>query len=305
MGQSLYDNYETAKDVFDKAGDEIKNWCFKGTKEELRQTVITQPSIYTVTMASYEAFLKRLSLENIDLDILAFAGFSLGEYSALTASGAISTFKDGLDIVTKRGMMMQAAGLNEKGELFSGMMAAFGERESILECVDLAREDGILSGANFNSLIQTVVAGDYEALDRFQRVAKDKGIRTKMLSVSSAFHSPLMDKVSDELYDLLLKKDIEGTDKKVFSNVTGKELPENLTKEAMAKILASQVKSPVYWQETMENLLKLEPDIFIEVGPGTTLLGILKKIDESKLSSNVEDKESLESTIELLKKGNR
>ena len=89
----------------------------------------------------------------------------------------------------------------------------------------------------------------------------------------------------------------------MFSNVTGKELPLDMTKEELAKILAAQAKSPVYWQETMENLLSLKPDIFIEIGPGTTLLGILKKMNEDLLSSNVEDKESLERTIELLKKG--
>ncbi|MFA5638449.1 MAG: ACP S-malonyltransferase [Anaerovoracaceae bacterium] len=308
MGLSLYDNYKAAKAIFDEAGEEIKKWCFKGTKEELRETVITQPCIFTVTMAAYEGLMDRVKEENIDLEILGYAGFSLGEYSALTATGIIRDFSDGLDIVVKRGKMMQEAGLNEKGELFSGMAAAFGDRETILDLLELSRKDGVLNGSNFNSPIQTVVSGDYEALKRFQNAAKEKGIRVKMLSVSSAFHSPLMEEASEKLYNLLLGKDLSCTDKKVFSNVTGKEFPMDLShekacKEALVKIMALQVKSPVYWQETMENLLTLEPDIFIEIGPSTTLLGILKKIDESKASSNVEDKDSLERTIELLKKG--
>ena len=194
MGKDLYDNYEAAKNVFDMAGDQIKEWCFDGDAETLKQTHVTQPTVYTVTMAAYEAFLEALEKEGLkdDIEIIGYAGFSLGEYAALTAAGAIGEIKTGMEIVTKRGQMMNEAGLGPDGQPMGKMAAAMAKRPQVLEAVEEARGDGILEGVNFNSPSQTVVAGDKDAIARFMDVAKEKKIRAKELPVGTAFHSPMM-----------------------------------------------------------------------------------------------------------------
>ena len=143
MGKSLHDSSKEAKRIFDLAGQEIQDWCFEGTKEMLRQTNITQPCIYTVSMAAYEAFLEELSGLDEDLidqiEMAGMAGFSLGEYAALTAGGSIRSFETGVGVVRNRGTWMNEAGKDENGESIGGMIAAFGEREHILECVEASK----------------------------------------------------------------------------------------------------------------------------------------------------------------------
>ena len=179
MGKDLYETYPEAKTIFDMAGDQVKAWCFEGDEETLKQTHVTQPTIYTTTMAAYEAFMAEIKKQAMtdDLEVVALAGFSLGEYSALTAAGAIDEISKGIDIVSKRGVLMQQAGLDEEGNAKGGMAAGIGDRKAILEAVEDAREDGILEGVNFNSPVQTVVAGDKAALKRFRRAAKAKGVK--------------------------------------------------------------------------------------------------------------------------------
>lgn len=194
MGKDLYDSYPQAKEIFDMAGEQIKDWCFNGDKETLKQTHVTQPTIYTVSMAAYKALLAELKENGLEdqLEVTAVAGFSLGEYSALTAAGVIDDIGKGVEIVAKRGTLMQEAGLDENGNAKGGMAAALGKRDKILEAVEQAREDGILEGVNFNSPKQTVVAGDKAAVARFEEIAKENKIKAIPLSVSTAFHSPMM-----------------------------------------------------------------------------------------------------------------
>jgi [acyl-carrier-protein] S-malonyltransferase len=300
MGNSLYENSLAAKKIFDAAGEEIKEWCFNGTKEMLRMTKITQPSIYTVTMAAYVALLEELEKWNInDIEIVGMAGFSLGEYAALTAAGSIDDYKKGIGIVTKRGQWMNEAGLDQNGEPLGGMMAAFGERHHILECVDLCREDGILEGVNFNSPSQTVIAGSKDALERFKRKAKELGhIKAIPLSVSTAFHSSMMLPSVEKLKKLLIEENLHQPIGRIYSNVTGKLIEENAD---MAELMAKQAMSPVYWQETIESMLKDGVELFIEIGPGTTLSGIVNKINHEINTAHVQDMDSLEHTIGVLK----
>ena len=300
MGNSLYENSQAAKDVFETAGEEIKEWCFNGTKEMLRMTRITQPCIYTVTMAAYGALLEELEKLQLDsFEIVGMAGFSLGEYAALTAAGSIDDYKKGISIVTKRGQWMNEAGLGEDGEPVGGMIAAFGDRENILDCVELCREHGILEGVNFNSPTQTVVAGDKAALERFKKRSKELGhIKAIPLSVSTAFHSSIMAPSVEKLRELLVKETLHQPVGRLYSNVTGKPFKENTD---LAELMAKQAMSPVYWQETIENMLKDGVELFIEVGPGTTLSGIVKKINHEIKTTHVEDMESLHRTIGILK----
>ena len=309
MGKSLYDSSKEAKRIFDLAGQEVQEWCFEGTKELLRQTNITQPCVYTVSMAAYEAFLEELS--GLDEELLnklemeGMAGFSLGEYAALTAGGAIQSFEAGLNIVRNRGTWMNDAGKDADGESKGGMIAAFGEREDILECVEASREDGILEGVNFNSPVQTVVAGDKEALERFKQRTKELGhIKAVPLSVGTAFHSPMMEPAVPKLLELLLASDLKKPTVKVYSNVTGKDFMEGFRGDEgqwISGIMANQAKSPVYWQETMENMIADGIRTFIEIGPGTTLSGLAKKIDHELITMRIEDQETLTETIDTLK----
>lgn len=309
MGKSLYENSKEAQRIFDLAGDEIKNFCFEGTKEALRQTEITQPCIYTVTMAAYEAFLEAISnLEESELnhvDLQGMAGFSLGEYAALTAGGTINDFNVGLDIVKQRGKWMSEASKNEDGESKGGMIAAFGERQHILDCVEQARDTGILEGVNFNSPIQTVIAGDREALERFKIKAKELGqIKAVPLSVSTAFHCPMMEPAVGKLQDLLSKTALNKPSVKIYSNVTGRDMMEGSQGDQgqwIAELMARQAKRPVYWQETIENMHADGVEVFIELGPGKTLSGLVKKINPELGVINIQDIESLEESIGKLK----
>ena len=313
MGQDINDKYKISRQIFEMAGEEITNWCFFGDKETLRRTEVTQPCIYTVTMACYKAFLEEFSKltmgqnfnnENENLEIVSYAGFSLGEYAALTAADVIGDFKTGLEIVKKRGKWM--------GEFGSGgMVAAMGERANILQIVEEARQDSILEGVNFNSPTQTVVAGDKVALERFCEIAKHHGhVKTVVLSVGNAFHSPLMEPVSGKLYDLFLDTELNHPNKPVYSNATSRDISEYIAQdekdgispsESLAKLMALQVKTPVYWEEIMNNLIASGVDIFIEIGPVKTLSGLAKKIKHDAITLHVENAESLENTIRALK----
>ena len=309
MGKSLYDNSKEARRVFELAGDEIKAWCFEGSKEILRQTNITQPCVYTVSIAAYEAFLEELSTlseEQLDcLEMQGMAGFSLGEYAALTAGGVFNDFEEGLSIVKNRGAWMNEAGRDADGEILGGMIAAFGDRARILNCVEAAREDGILEGVNFNSPVQTVVAGDKAALERFKIKSKEFGqIKAVPLSVGSAFHSPMMGAAAPKLKELLLNSSLRRPTAKIFSNVTGRDLMEGCQGDEgqwLAELMAKQVTSPVYWQETIQNMESEGINIFIEFGPGNTLSGLAKKISPGVVTMNIEDYDTLTGTMAKLK----
>lgn len=314
MGKSLCDNSREARRIFELAGPDIQEWCFEGSKEILRQTNITQPCVYTVSMAAYEAFLEELSKlpeESInELEMAGMAGFSLGEYAALTAGGVIPDFETGLAIVRKRGTWMNEAGKDENGDNRGGMIAAFGERERILKCVEASREDGILEGVNFNSPVQTVVAGDRDALERFKVKAKELGqIKAVPLSVGTAFHSPMMEPAVPKLRELLLAAGLKKPTVTVYSNVTGKDVMDGFPGDEgggegrwISDIMANQAKSSVYWQESMENMIADGISTFIEIGPGNTLSGLARKINHELITMNIENSETLMETIDTLKR---
>jgi [acyl-carrier-protein] S-malonyltransferase len=310
MGKSLSDSSRAAEKIFELAGEDVREHCFNGSKELLRQTNVTQPAIFTVTMAAYEAFMEGLAkieaYKKGDIVIAAISGFSLGEYAALTASSSIDSFQKGLEIVSRRGNLMDKAGRSPDGQPLGGMVATFGNREDILLCVEAARQGGMLSGVNFNSPIQTVVAGDFQALERFMELGKEKRLKSKMLSVSTAFHSPLMEGASEQLEELLKTMDLKEPLAKVYSNLTGRDLMEGFHKdkesvsEYLAELMGKQAHSPVYWQEIIEAMAKEGIDYFIEIGPGVTLSGLTKKIIPDVNTLNVENQESLEKTLEVL-----
>ncbi len=307
MGKDLYDHYPLAKKIFDDAGREIEQWCFEGTKEILAQTHITQPTVYTVTMAAYKAFMEAAERQGISqhLEIVGLAGFSLGEYAALTVAGSIEKIQDGLTIVTRRGEWMEQAGLDEEGQPRGGMVAAFGKRQPILDAVEEARQGRILQGVNFNSPVQTVVAGEKSALEDFITIAKSHRIKAKMLRVSTAFHSEMMIPATEKLKELLLEASLKAPRQKVYSNVTARDMMAEFDGEDVgsyiAQRMAVQARHPVYWEETIQAMVQDGAEAIIEVGPGSTLSGLTKKIHHDTLTLHVENYQSLEHTMDTLK----
>lgn len=307
MGNDLYGTYQAAKEVFDLAGEQVKDWCFKGDEETLKQTHVTQPCVYTVTMAAYRAFLEALENEGLssDVKIIGYAGFSLGEYAALTAAGSIDSIKKGMEIVTKRGQLMNQAGLGPDGQPRGKMAAAMGDRQAVLEVVEEARGDGILEGVNFNSPVQTVVAGDKEAVARFTEAAKAKKIRAKVLPVGTAFHSPMMIPAAEELKEVLTQADLKAPREKIYANITAEDMMQDFDGTDpcayMAQIMSRQAMSPVYWQETISHFKRDGAQVLIEIGPGKTLTGLAKKTEPDLKRFHIEDGESLKETIEGLK----
>lgn len=307
MGKDLYDSYPQAKEIFDLAGDQIKEWCFEGDAETLKQTHVTQPTIYTVSMAAYKALLAELEKNGLSdkLEIDAVAGFSLGEYSALTAAGVIPKISEGVEIVAQRGTLMQEAGRDEDGNAKGTMAAALGKREKILDLVEQAREDGILEGVNFNSPKQTVVAGDKAAVARFAELAKENRIKAIPLSVSTAFHSPMMIPAAEKLKDVLRQAELKMPEITVYADVTADDIMKDYDggdlKDYLVEIMAKQAMSPVYWEEIIRRFEADGVKAIIEVGPGTTLSGLTKKTCKEITALNVENVETLQETIAQLK----
>lgn len=307
MGKDLYDSYPQAKEIFDLAGDQIKEWCFEGDAETLKQTHVTQPTIYTVSMAAYKALLAELEKNGLSdkLEIDAVAGFSLGEYSALTAAGVIPKISEGVEIVAQRGTLMQEAGRDEDGNAKGTMAAALGKREKILDLVEQARKDGILEGVNFNSPKQTVVAGDKAAVARFAELAKENRIKAIPLSVSTAFHSPMMIPAAEKLKDVLRQAELKMPEITVYADVTADDIMKDYDggdlKDYLVEIMAKQAMSPVYWEEIIRRFEADGVKAIIEVGPGTTLSGLTKKTCKEIAALNVENVETLQETIAQLK----
>lgn len=307
MGKDLYDSYPQAKEIFDLAGDQIKEWCFEGDAETLKQTHVTQPTIYTVSMAVYKALLAELEKNGLSdkLEIDAVAGFSLGEYSALTAAGVIPKISEGVEIVAQRGTLMQEAGRDEDGNAKGTMAAALGKREKILDLVEQAREDGILEGVNFNSPKQTVVAGDKAAVARFAELAKENRIKAIPLSVSTAFHSPMMIPAAEKLKDVLRQAELKMPEITVYADVTADDIMKDYDggdlKDYLVEIMAKQAMSPVYWEEIIRRFEADGVKAIIEVGPGATLSGLTKKTCKEIAALNVENVETLQETIAQLK----
>lgn len=291
MGKDLYDNFKIAKELFDKAEDvlktPIKKICFEGPDEELKKTENTQPAVLLLSYICY----KLLESEGFTFD--TFAGFSLGEYSALTAAGVIN-INDALTLVRKRGLIMEKAVPEGKG----GMAAVLGLSDEEVEKI-CNEVEGIVVPANYNCPGQLVISGEKEAVLKAADIAENRGAkRVVVLNVSGPFHSPLLENASKELksvLDLINFNSLNG--KKVLSNVTAETHSDSSIKEFLVK----QMYSPVKWNKTIENLISAGYDTFIEVGPGKVLTGLMRSIDKSKAAYSVNNLESFKTVVEKLR----
>ncbi len=288
MGKTLYDTNAKSREIFDAAPEEIRSLCFEGTAEELAQTSVTQPCVYTMTIAAYVAFQEKLGKLGLTPDMAA--GFSLGECAALTAAG-VYDFKTGINLVTNRGNWMQEAA-GGKGS----MMAALGTVDKVEECVELAKPYGMIAAVNYNSPKQTVVSADFEALEAFKKIAKDHKLRVVPLKVGGPFHSPMLAPAAEKMKQALSELPLSRPTLPVYANVTA----QKITDEDLTELLSKQIMSPVRWEQTVRNMIADGADIFVEIGPGKTLCGLIAKTDASVTVLNVEDAESLKNTIETI-----
>lgn len=286
MGKELCDISKAAREVFEKV-DSVREGtsrqCFEGTKEELFKTVNTQPCMFAVDLAAAEA----LRENGVAADCVA--GFSLGEIPAVTFAKMVSV-TDGAKIVTKRGEYM-----NEAAEATEGAMCAVVKLEN--EVVEgICKEFSDAYPVNYNCPGQLTCAVAKADVDAFSQRVKEAGGRAIPLAVSGGFHSPFMrgaaEKMAEELKNYTFKK----PELEIYSNYTARKYSED-----PAILLARQIENPVRWQEIVEGMIDEGVDTFVEVGPGKTLAGLISKISKEVRVFNVENKETLEKTLEALK----
>lgn len=292
MGKELCENFSEAKEIFhiaDKVlGRSISNLCFEGPMEELTSTNNTQASILTTSIAALEVLKKH------NIEPFMVAGLSLGEYSALVASGALS-LEDALKVVEKRGQFMKEDSDKYKGE----MAAVLGLSEEVLkEICSECRDLGVISIANYNCPSQIVIAGEIKPLEKAIELCNEKGAKKVIkLPVSGAFHTELLINASNRLRNELEEINFKDFIVLFIPNLTG-EVLESV--ENIKDILKDQVKSSVQWEKTIITMKDAGVDTFIEIGPGKALSGFVKKVDRSLKVYNVEDLASLNKTLEGL-----
>jgi [acyl-carrier-protein] S-malonyltransferase len=293
MVRDLYEKYSQAKKIIDLAGGDIKNIIFNGPEETLKATQNAQPAIFTVSMAIFEVFKSNYNFANSEF---IAAGHSLGEYCALCAAGFFN-FKDGLEMVKARGKFIHEASCQNPGT----MAAILGIRkEQILDICAKVSSYGVCEAVNFNSPGQIVIAGTLEAVNKAIELANTSGaIKSVVLNVSGPFHSSLMSSASDKMSKELEKYNFSNAIFGVYTNCDAQ-----FTKDAseIKEKLGVQIKSSVKWDESINNMIQLGFEKFIEVGPGRVLSGLLRGIDKTKKALNIEDNLSLQKTLEELSK---
>ncbi|MBR2318498.1 MAG: ACP S-malonyltransferase [Bacteroidaceae bacterium] len=274
MGKELYDSNPIAKEYFEKAneilGFRITDIMFNGSDEELRQTKVTQPAVFihSVVTAISQG-------EEFKPDMVA--GHSLGEFSALTAAGALS-FEDGLKLVYKRALAMQKACEMQK----STMAAILGLEEKVVEeiCKEIYDSGKIVVAANYNCPGQIVISGSIEGIEEACTRLKEAGAKRALpLSVSGAFHSPLMQPAKEELEAAIKETVFKTPCCPVYQNVDA--LPYTSPEEIKANLIA-QLTSPVRWTATINNMIDDGATEFTECGPGNVQQGLIKKIQASR-----------------------
>lgn len=295
MGKELYEKFPVCKKVFEEASQSISldltRLCFEGPKEELDLTENTQPSVVTMSVAAYSVLVE----EGIKPDVVA--GLSLGEYSALFASGVFS-ISQVIPLVKKRGKFMQEAVPVGDGKMTA--ILALSE-DKVREACDEAKAVGIVEPANFNCPGQIVIGGEIAATTEAARLAKEKGaLKTIDLPVSAPFHTSMLKPAADCLKVELDQIDLGTIETPIITNVTANYVNKA---EDVKELLYRQVMSSVLWEQTIRLMIADGVTNFIEIGPGKTLSGFVKKIDRSLNIYNVEDLASLETTVGAMKAG--
>jgi len=290
MGKDLYENFESAKTIFNKAdeilGKNISTICFEGPDEDLKQTINTQPAILTTSIAALEALKSKLNIQPQFV-----AGHSLGEYGALYEAGVL-TLENALNLIQKRAQAM--------GEAKGGAMAAvLGlDDEKILACLEEASSVGYVGVANYNCPGQVVITGESEALTKASELLSAAGAKRVIpLAVSGAFHSELMKGASETFAKSLENVELNDASIDVITNV---DAEITTSAEDFKSKMPRQIYSSVYWAQTIQKMIENGVDTFIEIGPGKVLAGLNKKINAEVKTYNVFDKASLEACVEAI-----
>lgn len=286
MGKGFYDTCVQSKSVFNKADDVLGNGLseviFNGPQEKLTETAYCQPAIMTMSVAALEALKASGKLDGVDVAFTA--GLSLGEYPALVASGNLS-FEDALKLVQKR-----SAYMDEATKMAKGAMAAvigFEKKQLIAICAEHGAEV-----ANFNAPDQIVITGHADKVEATSKVISEAGAKRVIpLDVAGAFHSSLMQSASDKFAKELSAVNYKSSDIQTISNVDGK--PET-TADQIQSNLAKQIVSSVQWVDSIEYIASQGVVDFVEVGPGTVLKGLLRKINRDLKVQNVQTPEDIE-----------
>lgn len=283
MGKLWSDASDAARAIFEQADDvladslgaPLSTLCFDGPADSLNRTDVSQPAIYTASIACFAGWLDLENKTKKELGITATAGLSLGEYTALHLADAFS-FADGLKLVALRGKTMQDAA--EAAD--SSMVALIGaDEESANAVCDKAREGDILVAANFNAPGQVVISGSAAACDRAESIAVEMKLRATRLSVAGAFHSPFMQPAADHLAEALAATQINPLSCTVMSNVTAR--PHESEPDSIRQRLVEQLTSPVRWASCCSYLVDHNTDTqFHELAPGKTLGGMMRRISK-------------------------
>lgn len=298
MGKSWAEKSPAAASIFAKAdaqlgsrlGISLKELCFAGPAERLNQTDASQPAIFTASMACWSGWLEQQGMALSDAfggspAVVAAAGLSLGEYTALCLAGAMS-FEDGLELVTLRGRAMQDAADSPAARVGGGgsMLALIGATdEQANEICDIAREKDVLVCANFNAPGQVVLSGHKVACERAAKVAESMSLRSAMLAVAGAFHSPLMAPAAERLGEALAKTAIRAPKSMVVANVTARPYAESgpVTDSLIRQRLFEQLTSPVKWSQSCQWMAANLKGEYHELAPGKTLMGLMRRIDKA------------------------
>ena len=267
MGKDLYETNPQAKELFDEAnrilGFDIVRIMFEGTEEELKQTRVTQPAVFIHSVISAKALGEEFKPDMV-------AGHSLGEFSALTAAGALS-FEDGLKLVHKRALAMQKA----CEERPSTMAAILGLADEKVEEI-CAGVEGVVVAANYNCPGQIVISGEVEAVDAACEQLKAAGAKRALrLNVGGAFHSPLMESAREELAKAIAEAPIQAPVCPVYQNVDAKP---HTDPDEIRQNLITQLTASVRWTQSVQNMLADGAEEFVECGPGNVLTGLIAKI---------------------------
>lgn len=269
MGLDIYQEYDVVRELFDMAEEiskiKISNLCFKGPMEDLTQTVNLQPAVTAVNLA----YLAAIEKEGLRPDVCA--GHSLGEYSALSASSILSR-EDTIRLVFKRGELMHREAGKNKGAMHAIIGLSFGE---VAEIVEKIKKDGVVAVANHNAEKQIVITGSPGPVEKASSLAASQGAKGIPLKVSGAWHSELIQGAQDEFKDFIESIPFNTPQRPTIFNVTADV--ENKPEE-IKSIMARQLCSPVKWYDSMCKLMAENVEIFVEVGPGKVLTGLLKKI---------------------------
>ncbi|MDC0825174.1 ACP S-malonyltransferase [Lactococcus petauri] len=287
MAKDLYDEFDIVRETFDQASQVLGynlRELIDNDETKLNETQYTQPAILTTSVA----ILRLLSEQGIKPDLVA--GLSLGEYSALVASGALD-FVEAVALVAKRGQYMAEAAPTGSGKMVAVMNT---EAALIEEICEQAAERGIVSPANYNTPAQIVIGGQAEAVDYAVELLKEAGVKRLIeLKVSGPFHTAILKPASEKLAKELEQVNFNSFKLELISNTTAKVMKDSEVKE----LLTRQVMEPVRFYESIETMKALGVQRFIEVGPGKVLSGFIKKIDKEASFTNVEDLNSFKALV--------